>query len=116
MTLSRKRQVAWLAVTALLSLLIGWLMARYTDDPLPYADGAVTGMSIVAQWLQAKKLFENWWLWIVLDVLSAGYLYPKQHLYVTTALYVVFLLLCVRGLVEWQGLIGKPVVKETVSA
>ena len=111
-TLSRDRRLKWWWATVLLSLLIGWLMARYTNDPLPYADGTVTGMSIVAQWFQAKKLFENWWLWIALDVLSAGYLYPKMGLYVTTALYVVFLILSARGLVEWRPLIGKPVIKE----
>jgi nicotinamide mononucleotide transporter len=115
MALSRELQLAWFVVTVLLSLLIGWLMAHYTpDDPLPYADGAVTGMSIVAQWLQAKKLFENWWYWITLDVLSAGYLYPKSGLPVTTALYVVFLFLAIKGLLDWKPLIGKPVLKEPV--
>lgn len=111
MKLKRGVNLAWFAVTAVLSVLIGVLMARFTDDPNPYMDGIVTSMSIVAQYLQAKKLFENWWYWIALDVLSAGCLYPMQHLYVTAALYVVFLVLAIRGVVEWRPLIGKQVTR-----
>ena len=106
-SLTGKAWAAWCVVTALLSLLIGWLMARYTNDPLPYTDGLITGMSIVAQYLQAKKRFENWWLWIAIDVVSVFYYYPALKLYATTAIYAVFLLIALRGAIEWHPLIGK---------
>ena len=44
---------------------------------------------------------ENWWFWIVGDVLVIG-LYVYKHLYLTTGLYLVMLAMCVVALVEWQ--------------
>jgi nicotinamide mononucleotide transporter len=104
--LAPARWAVAVGVTAALSLLIGLLMDRYTNDPRPYADGLITGMSIVAQWLQAKKLYENWWLWIGVDVVSVFYLYPLQGLWVTAALYVVFLVIAIRGAIEWRQLLA----------
>ena len=109
--LSRARRIAWLVATIGLSLAIGYWMAHASDDPIPYADGCVTGASIAAQFLQAKKLFENWWLWIAVDALCVLYLAPSQHLYITGALYVLFFIVAIRGAIEWKPLIGKAVVR-----
>jgi nicotinamide mononucleotide transporter len=99
--LTSRSRAAWSAVTLALSAALGCGMARYTDAALPYWDAAVTAMSVVAQYLLARKLFENWVLWLAVDLISVCYLYPTQHLYVTTGLYVVFLILAVMGTVEW---------------
>lgn len=105
--LRREAWLGWLGMTVLLSVVIGWLMQRFTDDPAPYTDGTVTAMSIVAQYLQARKWLQNWILWIVLDVISVGYLYPSQKLFITTGLYVLFLALAIQGYVVWRVLMQK---------
>lgn len=108
--LSRRTNFVWLGITILLSLAIGAPIAHFTHDPSPYIDSLVTGMSLVAQWMQTQKWLENWWYWIALDVVSAFYLYPTQKLYVSTALYTVFLVIAIRGVVEWRRLmVGKAV-------
>lgn len=99
--LSNRARAAWSAVTLLLSGTLGYGMAHYTDAALPYWDAAVTAMSIVGQYLLARKIFENWVLWLAVDAISVFYLYPTQRLYVTTGLYVIYLLLAGMGLVEW---------------
>ena len=104
--LAPNANLAWLGITLALTLGIGWPIARFTNDPLPYADALVTGMSIVAQWMQAKKWFENWWYRIALDVLYVGYIYPAQHLYISMALYMVYLIVAIRGAIEWKPLIA----------
>ena len=47
------------------------------------------------------QVVQNWWFWIVGDVLVIG-LYIYKHLYLTSVLYAVFLAMCIAGLVEWQ--------------
>ena len=60
----------------------------------------IGGSSITAQLLLAWRKLENWVLWIVTDVVAIG-LYLSKDLKPTAALYAVFLVLSVIGLVDW---------------
>jgi nicotinamide mononucleotide transporter len=51
--------------------------------------------------MQTRKWIENWWLWIVVDVVYVG-MYLMKALYLTAGLYLVFVMLAVMGLVEWR--------------
>src|SRR5262249_57865006 len=81
--------------------LLGFLLQRTTDASLPYWDSSTTTFSLVAQWMQTRKWFENWLLWIVVDVVYVG-MYLYKHLLLTAALYAVFLALAVMGHREWR--------------
>lgn len=89
------------AVAFVATVVMGYLLATYTDASLPYWDSAATVLSLIAQWMLAKKLIENWILWIVVDVITVG-LGLHNNLLLTTVLYVAFLVLAVAGLVEWR--------------
>lgn len=78
-----------------------FLLRRYTDSTVPVLDATVTGLSVAAQVLMARKRLENWGIWIVANLVSIGLLIYKQ-LFITAGLYAVFLVLCVLGLVEWS--------------
>lgn len=93
-------RAVWLMATAALSLNLGWVMHRFTDAALPYADSAITGASIAAQLLLAFRRVENWVLWIVIDLASIA-VYLTKGLYPTAGLYALFLMLSVQGLREW---------------
>ncbi len=75
---------------------------RRIQDAAPFLDAATTILSICAQYLLTKKILENWYLWILTDVLSIG-LYLYKSLTLTAVLYAVFLVMCVTGLVQWRG-------------
>ena len=75
-------------------------MARFTDASLPYWDGAVAALSVLAQFLLTRRNIENWYLWIVVDILAIG-LFIKKGLQPTAALYAVFLVLATIGLFTW---------------
>lgn len=82
-----------------------WLPAAFPSlprDPVPFGDGLTTAISIVAQYLQVHKRFENWLFWIAADVLYAAYVFPVQQLYASTLLYVVFTALAIVGAREWR--------------
>jgi nicotinamide mononucleotide transporter len=95
------RRIGWLAGTAAVSLLVGAALARWTNAAAPYADAALSTTSLVANWLLAKKILENWWLWIAVNI---GYviLFWRKHLLLSAGLYAVLLALAVAGLMEWQ--------------
>jgi nicotinamide mononucleotide transporter len=99
--LSARSWVLWLAVSIAGAAALGSFMAHRTDASFPYADAAIASLSLVAQWLMARKVLENWHFWIAVDVLAIG-VYLGKNLYLTTGLYAVFLGLCVYGLAEWR--------------
>jgi nicotinamide mononucleotide transporter len=84
-----------------LSAAVGWLMSRYTQAAFPYLDAFVTVSSVVTTYLVARKILENWLYWLVVDSLAL-YLYWQRELYFFVALFALYLVLVVIGLVRWH--------------
>jgi nicotinamide mononucleotide transporter len=99
--LTPPERLAWAAATAAASLAWGLGMTRYTDAAAPMIDAVIAGMSIAAQILMARRLIENWVLWVVVDAIAIG-LFASRGLYATSALYALFLLLSIIGFVGWR--------------
>ncbi len=68
---------------------------------IPSIDATLTATSLVAQWMMTRKILENWILWIIADIVYVP-MYIYKHLYVTSGLYLVFLVLAIMGLIEWK--------------
>lgn len=98
--LNWRSRLVWLVATAALSLNLGWLMHRYTDAAMPFADSAIAGASVAAQILLGYRRIENWVLWIAIDV-AAILLYIDRGLYPTAGLYGGMLVMSMFGLKEW---------------
>jgi nicotinamide mononucleotide transporter len=94
------------------ALLLRWFLARFTDSTVPAWDGLTTAISLAATYGQCRKLLECWWLWILADVIYIP-LYIYKGLWLTSALYGVFLLLCIFGLREWMREMSSAVQAET---
>jgi nicotinamide mononucleotide transporter len=84
-----------------LSVVVGWLMSRYTNAAFPFFDAFVTVSSIVTTYMVARKILENWIYWLVVDSLSL-YLYWQRELYLYVGLFALYLVLVVIGLVRWH--------------
>lgn len=80
---------------------LGFFLDNYTDADLSYTDSATTAVSLMAYWMMAKKRLENWIVWLVVDVVYVGVYFYKE-LYLTTFLYLVFLVLAVMGYFDWK--------------
>src|SRR4051794_20023667 len=92
--LTRRERVGWILGTALASLVWGLGMARYTNAAAPIIDAFIAGASISAQILMARRMIENWAVWILVDMVAVG-LYFSRLLYPTSGLYLLFLLLSI---------------------
>ena len=86
---------------ATLTALLAWLLRRYTNSTVPVWDSLITALSLVAQYMMTRKWIENWAVWILANCLSVGLLITKG-LYVASALYAVYQVLCIMGWVEWR--------------
>ncbi|MHA6246678.1 nicotinamide riboside transporter PnuC [Pontibacter sp. CAU 1760] len=98
---SRKEFAILLALGLGLSLGLGYFLDNYTDADLSYTDAATTAVSLIGYWMMAKKQLENWLVWLVVDVAYVGVYFYKE-LYLTSVLYFIFLLLCIKGYRDWK--------------
>jgi nicotinamide mononucleotide transporter len=93
---------AWLIpVTAAAAVALGFFLRRFTDSTVPAWDGLTTAVSLAAIYGQCKKYVECWWLWIAVDVIYIP-LYIYKHLWLTSGLYLVFMILSAMGLLAWS--------------
>jgi nicotinamide mononucleotide transporter len=93
---------AWAIVAAVtVAALNGWLVRDGEPALLPYVDALIAWGSVLATWMATRKLIENWWYWIVLD-LAAAVLFARQGLYVTSLLFVLYTALALHGYLQWR--------------
>ena len=71
------------------------------NDSAPFLDALATTLSLLAQYLMTRKLLENWYIWIAVDIIYVG-LYAWRELYLTSALYTLSMAMCLVGLAQWQ--------------
>lgn len=86
----------------LLTLSSGAVLSLYTDAAFPYADSFTTWGAVVATWLVARKVLQNWHYWFVIDAISV-YLYASRELLLTAILFSVYLLLIIIGYRAWRA-------------
>ena len=105
------RNKYFIAVTILFGTLISgflftnihWYLPTYfkIHASYPFIDSFVMVLSIAATILLAKKKIENWYLWIIVDVVCV-ILYFKKGVYFLSLEYVIFLGLASYGLYNWK--------------
>src|SRR5205823_4532289 len=66
-TTDRKTAFTLLVIAIVGTIMMGALFKNYSNASLPYLDSALTSVSLIAQWMIAKKKIENWLIWIVAD-------------------------------------------------
>ncbi len=89
------------AVFSVLFIVMWFILDRLTDSPVPGWDSFITSLSIVATWMLARKIYEHWLLWIVVNSVSAV-LFLTRGLYPTVILYVVYGIMSFIGLTAWK--------------
>ncbi len=99
--LGKRHALVLLAITGAAFAGIGWLLDRFTDSPVPFWDAFTTALSFTATWLLARKILENWILWIVVDAVSMG-LYLYRGLYPTLILFAIYTTMAVIGYLKWS--------------
>ena len=105
--LSKRLTPVLIISVVLLSLLVGWLLQRYTDDPQPYLDAFTTVPAIVAQLLMVLAFREQWYIWMLVDVLAL-IMWLRAGNYCMAAQYFFWCANCVYGYVQWTRCAERP--------
>ena len=104
--LSRVELKKTAAATLLAWPVLAYFLKSYTDSDVAIWDALVTSLSLLGQYLLAKKKIENWWVWLVVNIITVGLMLMKS-LWLTALLYVLFAILSYIGLKAWRSQHGR---------
>ena len=93
--------IAGLGVALVFGMGSGYLHQQYFPSvSFPFLDASLTGLSIYGTWLATQRKIENWLVWLVVDIAYVG-MYATKELWGTAALYLVFIILAIKGYLDW---------------
>lgn len=81
--------------------IIGFLLKSNTDASFPFIDSFCTACSVVAQVFLARKVLQNWLIWIFVDIIYVG-VYVSKDLYATAIMYALYIYIATMGYLEWR--------------
>jgi len=74
---------------------------HYQPAAYPYLDSFCTACSLVAQVFLARKILENWLIWIFVDIIYVG-VYIFKHLDATAVMYAIYVPIALLGYLDWK--------------
>ena len=100
----RKLIIPWCAIILSVWGVIYWLLVTFTNSNVPLIDSFTTALSIVGIWALAHKYLEQWFIWIVVDVVTCG-LYFYKDIPFKGGLYALYVVIAVFGYRKWKLMI-----------
>jgi len=98
---SIKKNMLFILFGIIIWLPTGVFAENFSSQVLPYLDAFVTAFSLVATYMTAKKIIQNWIYWIIIDA-AAIYLYSSRGFYLIALLYFIYTLLALAGYIKWK--------------
>lgn len=98
--------LAWIGIGLGAWLAIYLILANFTNSTVPVADAFTTAFSIVGIWALARKYLEQWFVWIVVDIVTSVLYYHKDIPF-KASLYALYVVIAVLGYFKWRKMMGK---------
>ncbi len=98
---SAKKNISMIVSGLVIAAVLGYLSDTYTEAKFAYLDTFVMVFSVLATWMLANKILENWIYWMVIDV-AAIVLYWKSGYLATIILFSLYVILAFYAYVSWR--------------
>ncbi|MBO4431056.1 MAG: nicotinamide mononucleotide transporter [Bacteroidaceae bacterium] len=96
----------WVFIFCAVWALIYWLLLNYTNSNVPLADSFTTALSIIGIWALVHKYLEQWFIWIVVDVVTSV-LYFYKDIPFKASLYALYVIIAIMGYFKWRRMMKK---------
>lgn len=98
--ITNKEILISIAAIVLFTIILGSGL-KYTTASYPYLDSFCTACSLIAQVFLARKVLENWLIWIFVDIIYVG-VYIFKHLDLTAIMYAIYVGIALLGYLDWK--------------
>ncbi|MBK0380236.1 nicotinamide riboside transporter PnuC [Mucilaginibacter segetis] len=109
--ITKKEVLVSVIAIAFFTFILGTLL-KYTPASYPYIDSFCTACSLVAQVFLARKVLENWLIWIFVDVIYVG-VYIFKDLHLTAVMYAIYVGIALMGYIDWKKDYKSQLIKAT---
>ena len=100
MRITRQETIYSIIAVVVFTVFLGSVL-KYTPASYPYIDSFCAACSLVAQVFLARKVLENWLIWIFVDIIYVG-VYIFKDLDLTAIMYGVYVILALWGYFDWR--------------
>ncbi|WP_371192800.1 nicotinamide riboside transporter PnuC [Glaciecola sp. SC05] len=90
-----------IALTLLVTVLATSFAQAWFGYDLLYLDAGITMFSLLATYLTVNKYLQSWIYWSIINFLSM-YLFITNGLYLTTLLMLIYIVIAIRGYINWS--------------
>ncbi len=111
------QQIIWTVIAiALITPSLGFTMIKlspilhYKPAAYPYLDSFCTAVSLIAQLFMARKIYQNWLMWVFVDIIYIG-VYFIKHLQPTAIMYAIYAVIALMGYLDWRKEFNKQLIK-----
>jgi nicotinamide mononucleotide transporter len=98
--ITKKEIIFSIAGVVVFTYILGSIL-KYTPASYPYIDSFCTACSLIAQVLLARKVLENWLIWIFVDIIYVG-VYIFKGLHLTAIMYAIYVAIALLGYIDWK--------------
>ena len=96
-----RKELIWSILAIIVFTVILGTGLKYTPASYPYLDSFCTACSLVAQVWLARKVLENWLIWLFVDIVYVG-VYILKDLDLTALMYAIYVGLALYGYLDWK--------------
>lgn len=90
-----------LFIISMVFVILIYLIGNVFLSTIALIDSLTTAVFFVAMWMMAKRKIENWFLWIIGDLISIPLYFYKGMLF-TSIQYLIFTIIAFYGLQSWR--------------
>lgn len=103
--MSNKERLLWALGSTTAVIIVGFIL-KYFNDPQPFKDSATTILSIIAMFLMVRTYMEQWFIWVVVNVISVvmwviATLRGDAHAMLMIFMWIFYLANSINGLITW---------------
>ncbi len=80
-----------------------YILIRWTNSTVPLLDSFTNALSFVGLWALARKYLEQWFFWIIVDIVCT-ILYVQKGIPFKAALYALYVIIAIAGYFKWKQL------------
>lgn len=88
-------------IFGVLWLLTAYILYRFTDSNVVWLDSFTTSLSIIGLWMMARRYYQQWIIWFVVDAVYV-WLYYYKGIYFSGTLYMFYTVMAILGLLKWK--------------
>ncbi len=101
-----------LFIISMAFVIMVYLIGNGVLSLIAFIDSLTTAVFFVGMWMMAKRKIENWFLWIIGDLISIPLYFYKGMLF-TSIQYLIFTIIAFYGLQSWRKMysinLNKPI-------